>query len=464
MVSPAQVPSTPVSPDPLRIGMIGAVLGLVLGIRQAAVGFEHLDDRIRSRDDVERFIGTQPPVLAAIPRLRLHAGHEIVDGSSRPELEEVYRSLRTSVDFLSVEDPFGVTMVTSPNASEGKTVHDREPGCRHRPRRAACCPHRLRPAPGSRSRAVRPLQRRRADVRAPRNGRPRRGPAAGPGLPRLYVLTSGPLPPNPSELLSLERFGKVVSLLRANARVFLDTPAVLRSLIPSCSPPTPTARWSVARAELTTGGQLRRTVELLGRSSRRSPAWCSRLLHDREGDVPPSYLRKSEEHAEVGHPSRRRRVVPTATNGAHRPAAPSPTPKPTATNGAPTDQPLPAPPPSRLPRTGRTNQPLPAPPPSRLPRTGRTNQPLPAPPPSRLPRTGQRTNQPLQPHPQADRHERGKPTSRSQPHPQRHHRRRTTLTWEESTALDRASRAAARVPCRPRSVGRVRQALRAQRK
>ena len=71
MVSPAQVPSTPVSPDPLRIGMIGAVLGLVLGIRQAAVGLEHLDDRIRSRDDVERFIGTQPPVLAAIPRLRL---------------------------------------------------------------------------------------------------------------------------------------------------------------------------------------------------------------------------------------------------------------------------------------------------------------------------------------------------------------------------------------------------------
>ena len=462
VVSPAQVPSTPVSPDPLRIGMIGAVLGLVLGIG-AAVGFEHLDDRIRSRDDVERFIGTQPPVLAAIPRLRLRAGHEIVDGSSRPELEEVYRSLRTSVDFLSVEDPFGVTMVTSPNASEGKTVTIGN--------LAAVT------ARGGRRVVLIDCDLRRARVHE-LFGLPNDvgltsvllGTVAldealqqVPGLPRLYVLTSGPLPPNPSELLSLERFGKVVSLLRANARVFLDTPAVLPVTDPLVLSTHADRSLVVARAELTTGGQLRRTVELLGRGLAPVAGLVLTAVHDREGDVPPSYLRKSEKHARSRHPSRRRRVVPTATNGAHQPAAPSPTPKPTATNGA--HQPA-APSPTPKPTaTNGANQPA-APSPTPKPTaTNGANQPA-APSPTPKPTATNGANQPAAPSPTP------KPTATNganqpaapSPTPKGTTAGATTLTWEESARLIElpGPHVASHVD-RDQS-GRVRQALRAQRK
>ena len=187
-----------------------------------------------------------------------------------------------------------------------------------------------------------------------------------PGLPRLYVLTSGPLPPNPSELLSLERFGKVVSLLRANARVFLDTPAVLpvadplvlsthadRSLVRSRS------------AELTDRGAAPADsgAPRPGTRAGRRPGahgCCTIVRATCRRATSASRRRRAEG---VGHPSRR------------RPAS------------------------FRPPRTGRTRPAAPAPPPSRLPRTGQTDQPAAAP-------------------PQADCHERGAPTSRSQPHPQ----------------------------------------------
>jgi succinoglycan biosynthesis transport protein ExoP len=342
VVSAAQVPSTPVSPDPLRSGMIGAVLGLVLGVG-AALAFEHLDDRIRSRADVERFVGTQPPVLAAIPRLRLRAGREIVDGSSPPELEEVYRSLRTSVDFLSVEDPFGVTMVTGPTAGEGKTVTIGNLA--------------TVTARGGRRVVLIDCDLRRARVHE-LFGLPNDvgltsvllGTVAldqalqqVPGIPRLHVLTSGPLPPNPSELLSLARFGKVVSLLRANARVFLDAPAVLPVTDPLVLSAFADRSLVVVRAEHTTGGQLRRTLELLGRGVAPVAGLVLTAVHDREGDVPPSYLQRSEKHTRSRHPSRRRHILPTNANETHPPDTPSPAAQRATTNGAhPPDTPSPA--------------------------------------------------------------------------------------------------------------------------
>jgi capsular polysaccharide biosynthesis protein len=61
---PAVVPGAPVSPDPLRNGLVALVAGLVLGVALAFL-MEHLDDSWRSPEEAEQIVGR--PVLAVIP-------------------------------------------------------------------------------------------------------------------------------------------------------------------------------------------------------------------------------------------------------------------------------------------------------------------------------------------------------------------------------------------------------------
>lgn len=317
VVSVAQVSDTPVSPDPLRNGLVGYVLGLLLGVG-AALGFDHLDDRIKSRADIERSIGPQPPVLAVIPKVRSRAGKEIVDALSPDAVAEVYRSLRTSLNFMSIEDPFGVTLVTSANAGEGKTAV-------------------VGNLAAITARAGERVVLVDCDLRQPRLHELFELPnhvgltsvmlgdvtveEALQEVPRyrgLYVLTSGPVLPNPSELLSLARLRDMVGSLRANARVFLDSPAVLRVTDPVVLSSYADRSLVVVRADHTTRGDLRRALELLGRGTAPIAGLVLTSVHGREGDISPTYLPRSLKSSRSRHPARHRRPSPPTKNGSSR--------------------------------------------------------------------------------------------------------------------------------------------------
>jgi non-specific protein-tyrosine kinase len=79
---PATLPETPVSPDPIRNGLIALVLGSLLGVVLAFL-LEYLGDRWNSKEEAEKVSGV--PVLAAIPRFRVSARRNEILASKEGE-------------------------------------------------------------------------------------------------------------------------------------------------------------------------------------------------------------------------------------------------------------------------------------------------------------------------------------------------------------------------------------------
>ena len=223
-------PTAPSSPKPLRDGILGLVAGLVIGLGAAFVK-EHLDDKVGSLVDVEHHAGGLP-VLGTIPvvgawRNQKQSHLALVEDSSSP-VSEAYRTCRTAVQFIGIDQPHRVVSITSSTPGEGKTttaanlaVSFARSGSKvivvscdfRRPRlheffgldnRIGMTSVLLGQA--TLSKAIRPVE----------------------GEGDLRVLTSGPVPPNPAEILSLDRVRKLIDVLAANADiVIVDCPPVL---------------------------------------------------------------------------------------------------------------------------------------------------------------------------------------------------------------------------------------------
>lgn len=232
VLTPARAPSGPVSPKPLRNGILALAIGLVLGILLALV-LEVLDDRIRRKEDLVAATGDRS-VLGLIPTVgkarRRGRDAPVVVSSEAPNspAAEAYRTLRTSVQFLSVDEPVRVIQVTSPNASEGKTTTVANLGlamARAGQRVVVVCCDLRRPrvhefygvdnAVGFTSVLLGDATLETAVQEVP-------------GESRLHILASGPPPPNPAELLSSKRTHDVLEVLAQFADVVIvDTPPVL---------------------------------------------------------------------------------------------------------------------------------------------------------------------------------------------------------------------------------------------
>src|SRR5581483_7765379 len=115
LVAPAVVPKSPFLPRPRRNTLLIGALALVVGCL-VIFGIDYVDDRIKSRDDVEAVAGGTA-TLWYTPRVTLpKGGPSVVSVSTTGPtsgLAEAFRSLRTNVEFLSVEDRIGSILVTS---------------------------------------------------------------------------------------------------------------------------------------------------------------------------------------------------------------------------------------------------------------------------------------------------------------------------------------------------------------
>lgn len=224
IIDTAQTPNRPVSPRPRRDLTVGALLGLFVGVGLAAL-LESLDRSVRAPGEAARLAGA--PILAMVPKRK--------DAADRPVLApqdagtpaaEAYRVLRTAVRFVDPDRAVRSLVITSPAAGDGKTST------------AANLAVALAQA-GERVILV------DADLRRTRLAS-HFGVESEPGLTslligeasldatllqinsRLSFLPTGPLPPNPSELLGSEAMAGLLRELRSRCDILLlDSPPLL---------------------------------------------------------------------------------------------------------------------------------------------------------------------------------------------------------------------------------------------
>jgi capsular exopolysaccharide synthesis family protein len=224
VTDPPDLPNAPSSPDTLRNIAFGVVIGLLLGAA-LAITRVRLDRSVK--DSVEAAELGGAPVIGVILRdEKLNKSHTI-EAVSHARVAEDYRQLRTNLQFLNVDDPPKVIMVTSAVPSEGKSTTVVNLGL----------------ALTDAGHTVTIVE---ADLRRPKVTR-YMGLVGGVGLTNiltgsadldeviqqygarsLSVIAAGPIPPNPGELLASGHMARLVDKLRGcNDFVLVDAPPVL---------------------------------------------------------------------------------------------------------------------------------------------------------------------------------------------------------------------------------------------
>ena len=219
VVEPADTPTQSVAPTTLLNTLLAAALGLL-----AVAGFaflkEQLDDSIKDADGVREV--TSLGNLGTIPQMRGERGRSEIYRMvtllyPRSITAEAYRALRVNLEFASVDRPVQVLLVTSGAPGEGKSVTAANLAAvfAQAGRRVMLVDADLR-WPGVHKFFDAPnvhgittlLRGETTDVDAV---------SQATEQTNLRILTTGPLPPNPAELLGSQRMQAILGLLRQKA-------------------------------------------------------------------------------------------------------------------------------------------------------------------------------------------------------------------------------------------------------
>lgn len=122
MVEPARVPEAPVRPAKIKNLMYALFLGLFGGIGLAYAAHQY-DDRIRSEEDIETYLGS--PLLSEVPHIDLRdAVKKAHYADSEPDsvAAEAFHNLRATLDLIPSAKSSKVLMVTSSAPGEGKSL------------------------------------------------------------------------------------------------------------------------------------------------------------------------------------------------------------------------------------------------------------------------------------------------------------------------------------------------------
>ena len=238
----AVAPTTPIGPQRGRNILVAFLISLGAGIGLAFL-MDYLDDSVKSSDDIGRHLGL--PTLALIPHhsiadkrklsLAPKNGNGFAAATAMITLEdrhspmaEAYRHLRTSLLFSSAGKPPQTILVTSSQPSEGKTTTAINTAI-------------------TLAQADADVVIVDCDLRRPRlhsyfdleNSQGLTNYLSGErntenliknckDLPRLKVITSGPIPPNPAELLSSNEMKNLLQFLRGKYKhVIIDSPPAI---------------------------------------------------------------------------------------------------------------------------------------------------------------------------------------------------------------------------------------------
>jgi polysaccharide biosynthesis transport protein len=98
---------------------LGLLIGLLLGVL-LALGFEYMDDTLKSPEDIEKILGLA--LLGVIPKLKQPQSPLRALDDPRSAFAEAYRSLRTALQFATSRGVPRCLLVTSSTSGEGKST------------------------------------------------------------------------------------------------------------------------------------------------------------------------------------------------------------------------------------------------------------------------------------------------------------------------------------------------------
>jgi capsular exopolysaccharide synthesis family protein len=221
----ASIPDAPVVPQTKRILAIGLALGVVVGIGLALLR-DLLDNTVKDRKTVEEIAGAG--IVGTIPLDKERRKQPAIPfESDNSSIAEAFRKLRTNLQFLAVDNPPRVIVVTSSVPSEGKSTTAINIALA-----LAEAEHSVVIVDGD---MRRPTLHKYLDMVGPVGFSTVLSGAASlddalqeSRFPGLSVLTSGAIPPNPSELLGSLAAKKVLKELRSRFDyVIVDTTPLL---------------------------------------------------------------------------------------------------------------------------------------------------------------------------------------------------------------------------------------------
>lgn len=227
VIEPADAPTSPVWPRTLLNTLLAAAFGLLVVVFIAFL-VEQLDDSIKDPDAVQEFASLS--TLGTIARIRVPHGRRemyLLAGLLYPRSSaaEAYRTLRANVEFASVDAPLHTLLVTSAAPGEGKTITASNLAVvfAQAGRTVVLVDADLR-KPGVNE--MFDLPNIRGLTTMLRDEAVSLDTVAHPTeQANLRILTTGPLPPNPAELLGSHRMKAVMGHLQQGADLIIfDSP------------------------------------------------------------------------------------------------------------------------------------------------------------------------------------------------------------------------------------------------
>jgi non-specific protein-tyrosine kinase len=232
VIAPAAAPPSPSSPRIPFNTALGVLAGLIAMIALVFTR-EYLDDTLKAPEDVEA--QTSLPTLGTISRIksgrRADPMYRLVTLLyPRSPASEAFRTLRTNVDFASVDLPITSLLVTSSVPAEGKTTvaANLAVAFAQAGRRTILVDADLRHPEvhlvfkcGNEIGLTTLL---RSDLGGSRDALQSTEQA------NLWILPAGPIPPNPAELLGSQKMRAIIENLKQNADIVIFDSPPLRAV------------------------------------------------------------------------------------------------------------------------------------------------------------------------------------------------------------------------------------------